>query len=331
MKPIQKSLLTFILILISFTLSAQKSFDDIYNQKLNFDQLTESEAMIFHENIYLFIEKDLASLDLDILLMPQILEYFIVSMVSENKRTYGVLYEKFIEIKNDDSYNLMRVSFKAQRILEKKSANYLNWEEDKILFNDLGMSEGNLENFRKYIELYSNPKKNYKEVMEEYARCIEEQETKANNDFEKVLHYRDNIIHIDSLLVQSKKENKPIMLYFTGQNVVNAKKLEFDVFGENQVYSKLTNQFIFIPLYVDNRKNLSETEYFETDYIDLVTTIGGKNAHFQKTNYNVSTQPYLVVLNSSNVMLGKAHYKDIGTVQLLTDFLDKVLSEFENN
>lgn len=119
MKSIQNTVLIFTLILISFNLSAQKSFEDIYNQKLNFDQLTESEAKKFYENVYLFLEKDMDSLDLYILLTPQVLEYFMVSMVSENDSTYGVLYEKFIEIKNDDSYSLMRVSFKAQRILEK--------------------------------------------------------------------------------------------------------------------------------------------------------------------------------------------------------------------
>lgn len=191
------------------------------------------------------------------------------------------------------------------------------------------MSEENLENFRKYIEQYSNPNKNYKEVMEEYARHIEEQEIKPKSDFEKVLNYRDNIINIDSLLVQSKSENKPIMLYFTGQNVVNAKRLELYVLSENQIYSKLTNQFIFIPLYVDNRTELPENEQFEADYIDLVTTIGGKNAHFQKTNYNVNTQPYIVVLSSSNVTLGKAHYKEIGSILLFNEFMDKVLLEFE--
>lgn len=329
MKSIQKSILVITLILVSFNLSAQKSFDEIYNQKLNFDQLTESEAMKFYGNISFFLEKDMDSLDLYILLTPQILEYFIVNMVSENEPTYGVLYEKFIEYKENDSYNVMRIIFETQRILEKRSADYNNWEEDKKLFIDLGTPEEDLENIRQYIEKNSNPKRNYKEVMKEYTYYIEDQEIKPKSDFEKVLNYRDNIINIDSLLVQSKEENKPIMLYFTGQNVVNAKRLELYVLGENQIHSKLTNQFIFVPLYVDNRNKLPETECFETDYIDLITTIGGKNAHFQKTNYNVRTQPYLVVLNSNNVILGKSHYKEIGSVQLFNEFMNKVLLEFE--
>jgi len=329
MKSIQKAILIFTLILISFNLSAQKSFDDIYNQKLNFDQLTESEAIIFHENIYLFIEKGMDSLDLYILLTPQILEYFIVSIVSENEPTYGVLYEKFIEYKTNESYGMMRTLFETQRILEKIPADYANWQEDKKLFIDLATPEEDLESIRKYIEKNSNPKRNYKEVMEEYRLIKQEKELISKNGFDKVMSNKDIAIDLEKFLLQSEEEAKPVILYFTGQNVVNAKRLELYVLGENQIYSKLTNQFIFIPLYVDNRKKLLETEYFETDYIDLVTTIGGKNAHFQKTNYNVNTQPYIVVLNSSNVTLGKARYKEIGSVQLFNDFLDKVMLEFE--
>jgi len=329
MKSIQKSILVITLILVSFNLSAQKSFDEIYNQKLNFDQLTELEAIKFYENISFFLEKDMDSLDLYILLTPQVLEYFIVSIVSENEPTYGVLYEKFIEYKTNESYGMMRTLFETQRILEKTPADYENWQEDKKLFIDLGTPENDLEKIREYIEKNSNPKRNYKEVMEEYARYIEEQKIKPSSDFEKVLNYRANIINIDSLLVQSKEENKPIMLYFTGLNCVNAKKLELYVLGENQIYSKLTKKFIFIPLYADNRTELPENEQFESTTSDLVTTIGDKNSNFQKINYNVNTQPYIVVLNSTNEILGKVHYKEIGSVQLFNEFMGKVLLEFE--
>lgn len=110
-------------------------------------------------------------------------------------------------------------------------------------------------------------------------------------------------------LAQAKKENKPILLDFTGWACVNCRKMEENVWSEQEVYETLQN-FVLISLYVDDRKELPEEEQFnfqfESGRVKNISTIGQKWGTFQTINFNAASQPYYVLLSPDLRVLNSA-------------------------
>lgn len=106
----------------------------------------------------------------------------------------------------------------------------------------------------------------------------------------------------DEGLAAAKKEHKPILLDFTGWACVNCRKMEENVWSEDDIYKILKEEYILISLYVDDRKELSKEQQFEfirnNGNIKRIRTVGDKWATFQTVNFQTASQPYYVLLNS---------------------------------
>ena len=55
-------------------------------------------------------------------------------------------------------------------------------------------------------------------------------------------------------LQRQKKSGKPIMIDFTGWACVNCRKMEEQVWTRDDIYSVITDDYILVSLYVDDRK-----------------------------------------------------------------------------
>ena len=99
----------------------------------------------------------------------------------------------------------------------------------------------------------------------------------------------------------AEKENKPILLDFTGWACVNCRKMEEHVWSDPEVFQLLNEEFVLISLYVDDRKSLPENEQFKFKYdsgrIKSIDEIGEKWGTFQTINFNAASQPYYVMLS----------------------------------
>ncbi|MDO6516912.1 protein-disulfide reductase DsbD family protein [Zobellia uliginosa] len=98
----------------------------------------------------------------------------------------------------------------------------------------------------------------------------------------------------------AKKVDKPILLDFTGWACVNCRKMEENVWSEPDIYSILNEDYVLISLYVDDRKELPETEKFDFQYdsgrIKHIETVGQKWGTFQSVNFNAASQPFYVLM-----------------------------------
>ncbi|MGV9003827.1 cytochrome c biogenesis protein CcdA [Flavobacterium sp.] len=102
----------------------------------------------------------------------------------------------------------------------------------------------------------------------------------------------------------AKKVNKPIMLDFTGYACVNCRKMEINVWSDERVLQMLKNDIVLISLYVDDKRDLPESEQFVSKETGKkVKTIGNKWSDFIITRYKTNTQPYYVLtdLNEKNL------------------------------
>lgn len=129
----------------------------------------------------------------------------------------------------------------------------------------------------------------------------------------------------------AKIQNKPILLDFTGWACVNCRKMEENVWVDPSVYKLLSENYVLISLYVDDRKALSEEEQFQflrkNGTVKNIRTIGDKWATFQTVNFQTSSQPYYVIMSPDFEILHTAkQYTDAKTYR---EWLTKGLQRFD--
>ncbi|MBR77489.1 MAG: thiol:disulfide interchange protein [Flavobacteriales bacterium] len=131
----------------------------------------------------------------------------------------------------------------------------------------------------------------------------------------------------------AKKVNKPIMLDFTGWACVNCRKMEEQVWSDDEVKKMLADDLVLISLYVDERTKLPVDQQYETTLagkIKKVKTIGDKWMVLQANKYGTNSQPYYVFLDhSEKLLIEPANYQDYGTVSLFKDWLNRGMLEFK--
>lgn len=104
----------------------------------------------------------------------------------------------------------------------------------------------------------------------------------------------------------AKKTNKPVLVDFTGYACVNCRKMEEHVWPNAKVYSYLINEYVLISLYVDDKKELPETEQKFIQKINgemrQLRNYGHKWSNFQEF-FGANSQPYYVLLSPEGEIL----------------------------
>jgi thiol:disulfide interchange protein DsbD len=137
----------------------------------------------------------------------------------------------------------------------------------------------------------------------------------------------------DKGLAYAKSVNKPIMLDFTGFACVNCRKMENNVWSEENIKSILKNEVVVISLFVDDKRDLPQREQFVSESTgESIETIGDKWTDFMITKYKTNTQPLYVLTdlegNSLNVETPTTSYDP--DVALYEKWLKTGISNFKN-
>ncbi|MBF8455683.1 thioredoxin family protein [Kaistella sp. G5-32] len=132
----------------------------------------------------------------------------------------------------------------------------------------------------------------------------------------------------------AKKENKPILIDFTGYGCENCRKMEEFVWNEPDILPTLQNEFILASLYVDDKEALPADQQKTIDMgagkMKKIKTIGDKWSMFQQVNFNNNSQPHYVLVTPDGQIINnpvsgympKQHFKD---------FLECGLDYFKKN
>lgn len=108
-------------------------------------------------------------------------------------------------------------------------------------------------------------------------------------------------------LAFARKNNKPVMIDFTGYACVNCRKMEEHVWPEQPIYNRINNDYVLISLYVDEKVELPEAEQVTVDKSTGGTrrlrNYGHKWAHFQEEFFKINSQPYYVLLTPEGQLL----------------------------
>ena len=96
----------------------------------------------------------------------------------------------------------------------------------------------------------------------------------------------------------ARQEHKPIFIDFTGHACVNCRKMEATVWSDPQVLNQLRNDYVVVALYVDDKTELPQSEWYTSKHDNQVkTTLGKQNADLQITRYGVNAQPFYILLD----------------------------------
>jgi thiol:disulfide interchange protein len=98
----------------------------------------------------------------------------------------------------------------------------------------------------------------------------------------------------------AKKENKPVLIDFTGYGCENCRKMEEFVWSEPDILPILQNDIVLASLYVDDKEELPEDQKTKIDLgegqVKKVKTIGDRWSLFQQVNFNNNSQPHYVLI-----------------------------------
>jgi thioredoxin-related protein len=95
----------------------------------------------------------------------------------------------------------------------------------------------------------------------------------------------------------AKELGKPVFLVFKGHACANCKKMENGVWADSRALKMLSEDYVIIALYTDDRTKLPEEEWI-TSGVDgkVKNTIGKKNLDFQIDKYATNSIPFHVVI-----------------------------------
>lgn len=130
-------------------------------------------------------------------------------------------------------------------------------------------------------------------------------------------------------LAAAKKLGKPIFIDFTGHTCINCRKMEATVWSDPNVLKHMTEDYIVISLYVDDRTELPLAEQYISKLSGKkINTVGKKNTDLQSSRYNINAQPYYVLINHKEELLSKPRAYD-QDIPAYVKFLENGLTAFK--
>ena len=113
-------------------------------------------------------------------------------------------------------------------------------------------------------------------------------------------------------LAIAAKENKPVLIDFTGWACVNCRRMEEKVWPDKTVDSMMRNDFVVVSLYVDERRKLPLTEQIvyttSSGQEKSIITVGDKWATFQAENFGATSQPQYAIITAGETALTKTKF-----------------------
>jgi len=131
-------------------------------------------------------------------------------------------------------------------------------------------------------------------------------------------------------LACAKEQGKPVLLDFKGHACANCKLMEARVWSDPEVLRRLRDNFVIIALYVDDRTQLPEDEWF-TSLLDgkQKKTIGKLNEDYEISKFKTNALPLYVITDHEGNPLNKPMPTNLN-VEEYKKWLDEGLALFKS-
>jgi thiol:disulfide interchange protein DsbD len=123
-------------------------------------------------------------------------------------------------------------------------------------------------------------------------------------EFLHLPHGLEGYFDYEQALACAREQNKPLFIDFTGHGCTNCREMEANVWADPEVLERLKNDFVVVALYVDDKTELPESEWYISTYDNKIKkTIGKQNADLQITRLNNNAQPFYVLVGKDERVL----------------------------
>jgi len=112
----------------------------------------------------------------------------------------------------------------------------------------------------------------------------------------------------ESALAYAKEVKKPLLIDFTGHACANCRKMEDNVWPDQEIKNIFANDLVIVSLFVDDREELPKAEQKEVQWREdlvLLETMGMKWGYMQDVRYKISSQPYYVIVDHDESLLSE--------------------------
>lgn len=147
------------------------------------------------------------------------------------------------------------------------------------------------------------------------------------SDFLHLPHGLEGFYDYKQGMEYAKAVGKPVFLDFTGHGCVNCREMEANVWSDATVQKLLHDNYVIIALYVDDKKQLPESDWVTTPDGKVRKTLGKINASFQIERFGINAQPYYVLLDNEGQPLVTPRSYDLN-VNGFINFLESGLKAY---
>lgn len=135
--------------------------------------------------------------------------------------------------------------------------------------------------------------------------------------------------NFDMGMQYAKENGKPVMLDFTGHGCVNCRKMELAVWVDPKVKKLITEDYVLITLYVDDKTPLPEPiKVNENGKQRTLRTLGDKWSYLQSSKFGANAQPFYVLIDNEGKPLNKSYSYD-EDIDKYVNFLETGLKNYK--
>ncbi len=253
-------------------------------------------------------------------LAPILLQHF-----NENKPlTYRLLLQYIDDFKKTDGYKKFAELTLLSKQMENKKVDPKNWDSDKKLFEQLGMSESEMAAFKEFISKPENANLTYKQASLNYFNK-NSVPSGAKKAITKTVF--DPLLDFDAAIAKARDNKKPLLLYFTCYACVNGAKMQYAMLSDPDIKSMIDNNFVSYAAYVDDESELAiRDQYISKTTGKKITTLGLKLYELEAGKFKYEYQPYCVIIDNNGNVLGQIYYS--GNPDEIKKFLNDGIKKY---
>ena len=147
----------------------------------------------------------------------------------------------------------------------------------------------------------------------------------------EIPHELEGYFDLEEAIAAAKEQDKPIFVDVTGHACNNCREMEASVWSNNKVLKYLEQDYIVCALYVDDKTELEETDYYTDANGTVQKELGRKNFAIAKERWGVTSQPgYVLVTPDGEAMLYPEPMGYERDIEKFTNFLQEGLDNKQN-
>jgi thiol:disulfide interchange protein len=142
-------------------------------------------------------------------------------------------------------------------------------------------------------------------------------------EFLHLPHGLNGYFDYEQALACARQQDKPLFIDFTGHGCTNCREMEAVVWSDPAVLQRLAEDYVIVALYVDDKTELPESQWYTSVYDNKVKkTIGKQNADLQITRLQNNAQPFYVLVGKDERVLVSPYGYD-RSVDKFVQFLEE--------